>query len=425
MPEENEVILYDYIKVISKWKWFIIIGTLVCILTAGVVTLLLPKVYETRASLAMQGSVTPDVKIGLPTVPTGISLDKFVSFLPNNRDLNLEVIRNLGLDKSPDNLTLQALNRIITLSLGKDSRTITIDVRYSHPEKAKNLADTMAEAVKEHYQILNEAEISQSQALIDEQVNLFRVSLLEAEKNLESFKETVDVNSLKKEIQSIVRQETILAQEYLNITVSLVELEGLLARAEEELQEQDRFYVLPKSVIEDLAYRGLLDKLSIDDIALLQKVKSESQRINRVYVSLEQTIVSSRIAIAGSRAKKLFLKAEIEENKLALSKGQTQLAEEEPEWNTLTEDYSLAKKEYQSIRNAHDGAVKILAVGEARQLRIVSTAGVASKPIEPNIKRIIPIAAAVGLLAALLLAFFFEYLTKMKRGEAESKKQKN
>ena len=29
MPDENEVSLYDYIKVISKWKWFIIIGTFV------------------------------------------------------------------------------------------------------------------------------------------------------------------------------------------------------------------------------------------------------------------------------------------------------------------------------------------------------------------------------------------------------------
>ncbi len=75
MPEENEITLYDYIKVVSKRKWLIIIGTLVCILTAGIVTLLLPRVYETRATLAMQGSVTPDVKIGILTLPTGLSLD--------------------------------------------------------------------------------------------------------------------------------------------------------------------------------------------------------------------------------------------------------------------------------------------------------------------------------------------------------------
>ncbi len=96
MPEEDEVSLYDYIKVVSKWKWLINVGTFAYTLTAGIVTLLLPKVYETRATLSMQGSATPDVKIGILTIPSGLSLDKFVSSLPNNRDLNLEVVQRIG-----------------------------------------------------------------------------------------------------------------------------------------------------------------------------------------------------------------------------------------------------------------------------------------------------------------------------------------
>ena len=50
MPEE-EVELYDYLKVISKRKWLIIAGTLVCVFIAGIVSLLLPKVYETTLNL--------------------------------------------------------------------------------------------------------------------------------------------------------------------------------------------------------------------------------------------------------------------------------------------------------------------------------------------------------------------------------------
>ena len=291
--------------------------------------------------------------------------------------------------------------------------------------KPKDIADTMVEVVKEHYQVLNEAEILQFQAFIDEQLNLSRASLLEAEKNLESSKETVDVDSLKKEIQARVSQETSLTQEYSNITMSLVEQEAMLARAEEELQKQDRFYVLSKSIVEDLAYRGLLDKLTKDDIALLQKVKSESQQINPVYLNLEQTVVNARVSIAASEAKEPILKGKIEENKVALNKLQAQLAEKEPEWETLTEDYNLANKEYQNIRNTHREAEKLLAAAEARQLKTVSTAGVPSSPIEPKTKRIMLIAAVIGLLAVLFLAFFLEYLGKMKKLETESKRQKN
>ena len=151
MSEEDEVSLYDYIKVISKRKWLIIIGTFACILTAAVVTLLLRRVYETRASLTMLGLDTPDVEIGVLKIPTGLSLDKFFNFLPSNRDLDLKVIRNLGLDKSPHNLTPQKLSQMITFSLAQDSRTITINVRYSHPQKTKEIANTMAEVVKDHY----------------------------------------------------------------------------------------------------------------------------------------------------------------------------------------------------------------------------------------------------------------------------------
>jgi len=314
---------------------------------------------------------------------------------------------------------------MITFGLAKDSRTITINVRYSHPQKAKEIANTMAEVVKEHYQALNTLEISQSQNLIDDELNLVQASLVEAEKNSQAFKQTLDVDSLRKEIKTRSSQETSLAQEYSRIRMSLVEEKARLARAQEELQKQDRFYVLSKSVVEDPTYKGILDKLSKENIAALQAAKVESHEINPLYLNLEETITNSRISIAGAKAKELLLKEKIEENKLALSKLRTQLAEKEPEWGSLISVYNFAKEGYQSIRHAHRAAEKLLAAAKARQLKTVGTAGVPFRPIEPKTKRILLVAAVVGLLAALLLAFFLEYLAKMRRLEAESKRQED
>jgi len=423
MPEEDEVSLYDYIKVVSKRKWLIIIGTFACILTAAIVTFFLPRVYETRATLTMEGPDTPDVKIGVLNIPTGLSLDKFFNFLPSNMNLDLEVIKKLGLDKSPDNLIPQTLSQMITFGLAKDSRTVTINVRYNHSEKAKGIANTMAEVVKEHYQVLNTLKISQSQNLIDEQLNLVQAGLVEAEKNLQAFNETVDVDSLKKEILTRSSRETYLAQEYSKIRMFLVEEEARLVRAQEELQKQDRFYVLSKSVAEDPAYKGILDKLSEEDIAALQSVKGESHEINPIYLNLQETITNARISIAGAKAKELLLKEKIEENRLALSQLRTQLTEKEPDWESLVEVHNHAKKDYQSIRSAHRAAVKLLATAKARGLKTVGTAVTPTRPIEPKTKRILLVAAVLGLLAALLLAFFVEYLAKMRRIEAESKRQ--
>lgn len=142
------------------------------------------------------------------------------------------------------------------------------------------------------------------------------------------------------------------------MTETLIEEEARLARAEEELQKQDRFYVLSKSIAEDPFYKGILDELLEDDIALLQKVKSESQQVNPIYIDLEKTVTSVRISIAGAKTRELFLKQKIEENRLVVSRVQVLLAEKEPEWETLTEGHNLAKKEYQSIQNTHKGAVE-------------------------------------------------------------------
>jgi len=282
----------------------------------------------------------------------------------------------------------------------------------------------MAEVVKEHYQVLNDLEVSRSQNLVDEQLDLVQASVVEAEKNLQAFKQTVDVDALRNEILTRSSQETSLAQESLEIRILLVEEEARLARAQEELQKQERFYILSKSIAEDPAYQGILAKLSKEDIAVLQAVKGESQQINPIYLNLEETITNARISIAGAKARELLLKTKIEENS-ALSKLRAQLAEKEPEWESLTEVHNFAKEDYQSIRNAHHGALKLLAAAKTRQLETVGTAATPSRPIEPKTKRILLVVAVVGLFAFLLLAFFLEYLEKMRRTETESKRQED
>lgn len=220
-------------------------------------------------------------------------------------------------------------------------------------------------------------------------------------------------------------QETNLAQEYLKIRMFLVGEEARLARAQEELEKQDRFYVLSRSIVDDPTYGRILAKLSKEDVAALQTAKDETRQINPLYSNLEQIVTNVRISIAGAKAKELLLKAKIEENGFVLSKLQTQLAEKEPEWESLREAYNLAKADYQTVQIAHHGATKILTFARARQLKVVGTAVTPTRPVELKTKRILLMAAFVGLLATIFLAFFLEYLEKMRRIEAESKRQED
>ncbi|MGA2466134.1 MAG: Wzz/FepE/Etk N-terminal domain-containing protein [Thermodesulfobacteriota bacterium] len=47
----DEINLMDYFQVLRKRKWLIILGTLLCMVVAGVVSLTMPKVYEAKTYL--------------------------------------------------------------------------------------------------------------------------------------------------------------------------------------------------------------------------------------------------------------------------------------------------------------------------------------------------------------------------------------
>ena len=44
--QEDEINLIDYLRVLWKWKWLIIAGTLICAVAAAVISLQMPEIYE-------------------------------------------------------------------------------------------------------------------------------------------------------------------------------------------------------------------------------------------------------------------------------------------------------------------------------------------------------------------------------------------
>ena len=48
---DDEVQLIDYLRVIWRWKWLIILGTFLCMVVAGVVSFNMPKIYEVSMTI--------------------------------------------------------------------------------------------------------------------------------------------------------------------------------------------------------------------------------------------------------------------------------------------------------------------------------------------------------------------------------------
>lgn len=129
MPEE-EVELHDYLKVISKRKWLIIAGTLVCVFTAGIVSLLLPKVYEATLDLTI-GKVW-DSPIENPyVVSETITTEAFL----------VKVINKLKLK------SFQDLKGAVKASVFKESNLIRLTVKADTPTKTVKIVNAIANLI--------------------------------------------------------------------------------------------------------------------------------------------------------------------------------------------------------------------------------------------------------------------------------------
>lgn len=129
MPEE-EVELYDYLKVISKRKWLIIAGTLVCVFTAGIVSLLLPKVYEATLDLRI-GKVWDDPIEDRHVVSETITSEAFL----------VKVINKLNLKSR------QELTGTIEAPVIKEGNLIRLTVKADTPTKTVKIVNAIANLI--------------------------------------------------------------------------------------------------------------------------------------------------------------------------------------------------------------------------------------------------------------------------------------
>ena len=103
---QDEINLMDYFQVIIKRKWLILVGTLLCLVIAGVVSFSMPKVYEARTYLMITApkynvefASKEGSKISTPLFDT-ISAETFSKIILNEHTAKV-VITKLGLDQPP------------------------------------------------------------------------------------------------------------------------------------------------------------------------------------------------------------------------------------------------------------------------------------------------------------------------------------
>lgn len=435
-PQQNEAALHavDYWQVIKNRYGIILLTLLLVFMTAAVITYVMPKKYESEATIEVKprsagmsplGQMMSEASGANRMTPQffGTEFEKIKSRNSLEKVVeNLELVNRWNVDKET---ALNILKGIVNTQNIRGTDLISIRVRHPNKVDARDIADEVAKAYKAYR---NEIESR------------------EAERQLQ-------------ELNKAVRDQEDKVEERRKVLATIVRTKGIIYRG------QDSFYG-QSGVDEDLGAKTALqvyheleqEKMQLESqISSLLKYDSDQLMVYAAGLNLPDNIIRTqyplylemkrqldgyRINGLGERHPTVLaavdqiekMKKDLDEgvvNLRATLKAQLDLAterlksvevmrdetrEEAIKKGLDAQDYVDAKREFENDQELLQ-QMKLKKTGEEISLRIPresvevhDSPVISNSPVSPNVTLNLVLGAVVGLIFGVGIAFFLEYL---------------
>jgi capsular polysaccharide biosynthesis protein len=400
--EEETIDLREYLNVIKKWRKFIALGTLFCILTSMILSFfVLPPVYEaTTLLLATQATDKPQIvqaqDDGLDGVVNTVSrlpimtMNTYLGQVKSGIVLQ-RVIEGLKLD--PNLYTPDSLSDMITADIVKDSNLIEIKVQNNDPRLSANIANTLC---KEYLQMISEKNQEQMTR---------SMSFLEQQRKSNDEKLRAAMEALRK-FQEQPRGVAVLEQEFSKKATDLASFESQLEMASVEIKQLN-------AAVE----RGEQELSSTPQTIATTKLDPQSgklvsgQDINPIYIDISQRLNQKKADLAEKQAEIDGLQIVVNSSQQKLSQLQAELAGKKLREDQLQGEMDRLKETSSTLaQKATETQIsKSIDLGDT-SIIVVSRAAAPTVSIKPNKKLNIAVALVLGLIIFTLLAFILERL---------------
>lgn len=397
-PMADEIQLRDYLKVLGKWRWVLVLVTLISVITSGILSyFVLPPVYETKVTLMVTNAAAKETvnrsQEGLQALVSSLSrlpeltLNTYVGQVTSPNVLN-RVIAGLKLD--PNKFTVPRLEGMISTRTIKDTNLIQITVTDTDPQLATNLANTLAKEFPNYISETNQEQLGKSVQLLDNQIQTVDKDLAAATKKLTEFNsQPRGVGYLEQELKTkgddLNRYQSMLMQAQVEIQL----LNAGIARAEESLRGTPRTFESssnktnagPASEVNPawVSLSQIVDKKRVE----LAEKEAQVAALSRLVGDLDESLKQLQAELTAKRAEQTNLQAEVDR----LTNTRTLLASKSTETKI--------------VRSVNLGDTNIL---------VVAPALYPNKPVKPNKKLNMAVAGILGLMVSVGLAFLLEYL---------------
>jgi len=410
MANNNELELRDYIEVLLRQKWIIVLVFLVTAISAGVGALYLVKpVYQASALLMISKpgyQVELEPKIKTP-IPLEISIETYKNLI-KSPDLERKVIKKLGLDQPPDELTIEALNNMVSVEAVSKTDLIRISIKSGVPGKAKEIVDTWVTLFMEENKDLNLRETKEAQSFIENQLEISEQNLFAAEEELKKFNEESRISILEKEIADKIGRIISSEGTLTDLKVLVKGKEAELNQAKNQLAEQPETFVLTKSMYDDASFNQLTSELTPKEALLLKNLRFESEELNLLHTALRSRVANLKIDLDTYQSVATQLTENVNSYRTRIELIRKELAAQELAKSRLERIQSTANSVYDVV-SQKAAEIKIAVATETGVAKIVSLAHEPENPVGSGKRRIVLIGGALGLFMGIFIAFFVDY----------------
>jgi len=248
VDEYEEIDLRDYIKVLWKRKWIVILATLTAVIGAGIMSFFVLKpVYQAKTVLLVPKStpaviskgMTIEEYINLQTLtPQTFSLKTYVGLLKSS-SLEEKVINTLDLRTDlGEKLSPDALEKMMVAEPVKEADLIEMKVESSDPKIAKEIANTWVQLFVEENKKSSIQDTVSSESAIRSQFEIAKEELDKAEEEKKTFEEKNRILLLNQEINAkssrIVEYKTKVSELERSILVEKAKMKELQAQLAQE-----------------------------------------------------------------------------------------------------------------------------------------------------------------------------------------------
>ena len=450
--ERENVELADYISIVWRRRFFIIVGTFVAMIVAAVFSLLQPNVYRATASLVV---IPPKFQTEL--APSTLSIHTYINLL-TSPELMKAIIDTLLLEET----TVEGLNRnlsteIITEKYGTQriaySPLIHLHAQADSPEKAAHIANTWAEKFVEQNKNLSSKGKESSLNFIEEQFPISKEKLEKAENTLNErqdyyeeelkrfkdlwqkrildFKARWKIDLLKEELKVIENKLIDFQSELINVRFEIKTAREDLREIGAELKKQPQFLIVAKAITDDALWERVEKDSTGKVLEGLDRLKLRSEVPNPVHEDLSRWLSNTRIKLETLIPKEQYLISEIQTKngevdsltKLIYTK-EFELDQLERERDVKLEilqrekllELLRLKRNVEKHKSTYDNLAKksesaeLAKAEESEDIKIAARAVEPGRKIGPNRKQNVMVAGVVAMIVVVLVAFLWEYV---------------